>query len=182
MTVVKRELNEIRKHYHQYHREAGEAVIWYEFIPFASSASAGSVYDDVYDEGSRGEGGRKYEEGITVPVLLITESEDTKRSIPDGRQPVQLVNIVASVQDFKKAGIDAPWEYQNHLNDMFQYDGRYYSVVTYRVRGRARDDVLLVIEGIEIYVSQEMVNDPGIGGFSVPTSTYPWPAHLPGLG
>lgn len=175
-----RELIEIRKHYRRYQDDAGEAVVWYEFIPFASSASAGSTYDDVYDEGPIGEGGKRYREGITVPVLMITESEDQKRAIPEGRQPVQLVNFVASIEDFRVSGITAPWEYQNHLNDMFQYDGRYFSVVSYRVRGRARDDVMLVVEGIEVYITEEMPNDTGIGGFEV--EHLPWPASLPEMG
>lgn len=175
-----RELTEIRKHYRRYQDDAGEAIVWYEFVPFAGSASAGSIYDDVYDEGPIGPGGKMYREGITVPVLMITESEDSKRAIPEGRQPVQLVNFVASIEDFRDSGITSPWEYQNHLNDIFQYDGRYFSVVTYRVRGRARDDVMLVVEGIELYISEEMPNDEGLGGFDV--EYLPWPASLPQMG
>lgn len=178
--LTTRELNEIRKHYRRFHRESGEAVVWYEFIPLGTAASSSSVYDDVYDEGRPSTGGRRYREPVIVPVLLITESEDQKRAIPEGRQPTQLVNLVASVEDFKTAGLEAPWEYQNHLNDMFQYDGRYFSVMSYRVRGRARDDVMIVVEGIEVYINQEMVNDPSIGGFSVPD--LPWPTSLPILG
>jgi len=177
---VNRELDEIRKHYRRFHRESGESIIWYEFIPLGSDTSTESVYDDVYDEGNPSTGGKRYKAGITVPVLLITESEDQKRAIPEGRQPTELVNFVASVQDFRDAGIEAPWEYQNHLNDIFQYDGRYLSVVSYRVRGRARDDVMIVVEGIEIYINQEMVNDPGIGGFEVPE--LPWPATIANIG
>lgn len=175
-----RELNEIRKHYRRFHREAGESIIWYEFIPLGTNASTSSIYDDVYDEGRPSNGGRRYQSGVILPVLLITESEDQKRAIPEGRQATELVNFVASVQDFRDAGITAPWEYQNHLNDMFQYDGRYFSVVSYRVRGRARDDVMIVVEGIEIYINQEMVNDPGIGGYSTPN--LPWPTTIGNLG
>jgi hypothetical protein len=111
---------------------------------------------------------------------MITESEDQKRAIPEGRQPTQLTNFVASIDDFRAAGITAPWEYQNRLNDMFQYDGRYFSVVSYRVRGRARDDVMLVVEGIETYISQEMVNDPGPTPYSI--SDLPWPTSIANLG
>lgn len=177
--IVTRELDEIRKHYRRFHRESGESIIWYEFVPLGTNASS-SIYDDVYDEGLPSTGGKRYKTGITVPVLLITESEDQKRAIPEGRQPTQLVNFVASVQDFRDAGINSPWEYQSHLNDIFQYDGRYMSVVSYRVRGRARDDVMIVVEGIEVYINQEMVNDPTIGGYSVPE--LPWPAAFPNIG
>lgn len=176
--IPNRELSEIRKHYRRYRDTSGEFVMWYQFKPFGTDPTTSSVYDDVYDEAPYSTGGKKYEPGILVPVLMITESEDLKRAIPEGRQPVQLTNFVASIDDFRAAGVSSPWEYQRHLNDMFMYDGRYFSVATYRVRGRVRDDVMVVVEGIEIYIDQEMVNDiPAPGGFS--TNNDPWPASLP---
>jgi hypothetical protein len=62
---------------------------------------------------------------------------------------------------------------------MFLYDGRYFSVVSYRVRGRARDDVIVVVEGIEIYINQEMPFDPGPSSLGV--TNLPWPTTLPQL-
>lgn len=171
---ARRELALIRKNYRQYHRSVGETITWFEFVPYGAG---GSAIDDVYDEGRFGEGGKKYKNGIVVPVLMVTETEDTKRAIPEGRQPVQVTNAVLSIEDMRAAGIAEPFEYQRHLNDMFLYDARYYSVSTYRVRGRAKDDVLVVVEGIEVYVDQEMVNDPGPQAMSV--QNYPWPAALP---
>lgn len=173
---ARRELGLIRKHYRDYQRQVGETVVWYEFMPFAGAASAGSTYDDVYDEGGFGPSGRRYKPGITVPVLMITESEDTKRAIPEGRQPVELVNLVASIDDFRVAGISEPFEYRRHLNDIFFYDGRYMSVQSYRVRGRVRDDVIVVVEGIELYLNQEFSFDTGPEAMSV--QNYPWPSTL----
>lgn len=172
---ARRELSLIRKNYRQYHREVGETITWFEFERFGPT---GSSYDDVYDEGPQGAGGKKYKNGIVLPVIMITETEDTKRAIPEGRQPVQVVNTVLSIEDMRTAGMSQPFEYQQHLNDMFFYDGRYYSVSMYRVRGRAgRDDLLVVVEGIEVYVDEEMVNDPGPQAMGV--QNYPWPATLP---
>jgi len=173
---VRRELGAIRKHYREYHRKVGETVVWFEYEPFASAASAGSIYDDVYDEGNVGVGGRKYKPGVTIPVLLITESEDTKRAIPEGRQPVQLVNLVASIEDLRVAGVASPFEYQNHLNDMFLYDGRYMMVQSYKVRGRAHDDILVVVEGLEVYIDQEFPFDTGPASMTV--QNLPWPSTL----
>lgn len=173
---IRRELAHIRKHYREYHGKVGESVVWFEYQPFANAASAGSTYDDVYDEGGYGETGRKYKDGITVPVLMITETEDTKRAIPEGRQPVQIVNLVASMEDFRQAGISNPYEYRPHLNDMFLYDGRYMSVMSYRVRGRGRDDLLVVVEGLEIYLNQEYPNDVGPAPMSI--QNLPWPSTL----
>lgn len=173
---ARRELNLIRKHYREYHRKVGESIVWYEFQPLANAASAGSTIDDVYDEGNVGTGGRKYRDGITVPVLMITETEDTKRAIPEGRQPVQLVNLVASIEDMRVAGVTDPYEYRMHLNDIFFYDGRYMSVQSYRVRGRAREDVLVVVEGIELYINQEFPFDEGPAAMTV--QNLPWPSTL----
>jgi hypothetical protein len=178
---VRRELTQIRKHYRRYHRESGEHIVWFEALPFGDDPLTESVYNDVYDEAPAGVGGRRYTSGTVVPVLMITESEDLKRAIPEGRQPIQLVNFVASVSDVADAGVSSPWEYQMHLNDMFLYDSRYFSVASYRVRGRAKDDVMLVVEGFEVYVGQEMVNDEAApAGFL--TNNHPWPAQLPTIG
>lgn len=174
---VRRELGLIRKNYREYARSYGETVVWFEFKPLGSSLSADSVYDDVYDEGVVGTGGRRYQTGVVVPVLMITEAEDQKRAIPEGRQPVELTNFVASIEDFRDAGISNPYEYKNHLNDMYLYDGRYFSVVSYRVRGRAHEDLLVVVEGIEIFINQEMPFDPGPESYGV--QNLPWPSTLP---
>lgn len=173
---ARRELNLIRKQYRRHHQAVGESVVWFEFQPFANAPSAGSTYDDVYDEGGYGGRGRKYKSGIVVPVLMVTESEDTKRAIPEGRQPVQLVNLVASIEDFRVSGITEPYEYRRHLNDIFLYDGRYMSVQSYRVRGRARDDVLVVVEGIELYINEEFAFDTGPTALG--TQNLPWPSTL----
>ena len=172
----RRELAHIRKNYRQYHRQVGETIAWFSFIPFSPT---GSEYDDVYDEGPSGADGKKYKDKVTVPILMVTETEDTKRAIPEGRQPVELTNFVASIEDFRNAGVTDPFEYQKHLNDMFLYDGRYFSIATYRVRGRLRDDVMVVVEGIEVYINQEMPFDTGPAAMN--TQDLPWPTTLPNL-
>lgn len=173
---TRRELAHIRKHYRRYQDAVGETIVWFEFDPLATAASAGSTFDDVYDEGNSGAGGKKYKPGIIIPTLMITESEDTKRAIPEGRQPVQIVNLVASVEDMRTSGISNPYEYRHHLNDIFLYDGRYMSVMSYRVRGRAREDLMVVVEGLELYINQEMPFDPGPESLGVQND--PWPPTL----
>ena len=145
-------------------------------IDKARAALARDVYDDVYDEGVIGTGGRKYREGITLPVLMVSETEDQKRAIPEGRQPVELTNLAISIEDMRTAGVSEPFEYRRHLNDMFLYDGRYFSVQSYRVRGRLKDDVIAVVEGIEIYINQELPFDPGPTPLNI--ENLPWPAAL----
>ena len=177
---ARRELSLIRKQFRNFSRNYGESIVYFEYKPATSPASAGgSWYDDVYDEGRPGTGGRSYAPGIVVPVLKIQETEDQKRAIPEGRQPVQVVNVVASVEDLRVAGVSNPYEYQRHLNDMFLYDGRYYGISMYRVKGRAKDDVLVLLDGYEMYISEEMSNDPGPAALGV--QNLPWPSTLADL-
>lgn len=152
---VTRELNLINKHIHRQNREAGEAIVWYEFIPLG----AGSDFDDLYDESPRGTKGLKYKQGVTIPTVYIEEIEDNNRAIDDARMPLQNVRIVMAMDQVIRSGLTHPEEYQPHLNDLFFYDGRYYNVIDYRVRGRLRDDVLLAVEGNESYIDQERMND-----------------------
>lgn len=177
---VRRELDLINKHFRVHHRTAGESVVWFEFIPLGTNLSTESVYDDVYDEGRPSTSGKTYKPGVVVPTLLIAENEDQKRAIPEGRQVVQTMNMFISLQDLRDAGISNPHEYSHHLNDMYLYDGRYYTVFDYRVRGRLRDDVFVLVQGLEVIVDEELVNDPGPAGMTI--SNPPWPTTLPILG
>lgn len=176
---IRRELSLIRKHHRFQTRNYGESITYFEYLPSTTPASAGSQYDDVYDEGVAGTGGRKYATGVVIPVVRAEETEDQKRAIPEGRQPVQTVSITATIEDFRNAGISNPYEYQNHLNDIFLYDGRYYGIGLYKVRGRAMDDVLVLLEGYEIYINQDMPFDPGPSAMSA--QNLPWPTTLADL-
>lgn len=176
---VRRELNHLNKEFRRHHNVANEFVVWYELEPLGEVTVTNSVYDDVYDEGIRGPGGRKYKSGAIIPILLSSEAEDSRRSIPDGRQPVQTMEFKASIEDFRKVGISTSWEYQNHLNDMFLYDGRLYGVSDYRVRGRLKNEVLVIIQGFEVYIDQEFVNDEPP---ALVNTIYPWPTILPIIG
>jgi len=176
---VRRELSNINKHLARHQNVAGLTVVWYEFIPLGS-ASVNSVYDDVYDEGIRGTGGKKYSDGVVLPVLLATEQEDERRAIADGRNPLQTMNLFIDMKSMVDVGLQEPWEYRNHLNDMFVYDGRYYNVSSYKVRGAIKDEVFVLVSGYETEVEEELVNDPGPEELGV--DAYPWPTTLPNLG
>lgn len=175
---VRRELANINKHFRKFRGVAELAIVWYEFTPLGA-ASVNSMFDDVYDEGIRGTGGKKYKDGVTIPVLLASENEDERRAIVDGRKPTQTMSLFITMKDMKDAGITQPWEYRNHLNDMFVYDGRFYNVFSYKVRGVIRDEIFILVSGYETFVDEELVNDPGPGDLGV--DAYPWPSGLPGI-
>lgn len=173
---IRRELDHINKEFHWLYKNQGETVIWYEFI----GLDEGSTFDDVYDEGIRNAGGRAYKQGLLLPVLRVVEREDQKRAIADARLPFQNISLFISAKMMNDAGISNAWEYETHLNDMFKWDGRYYSIVDYSVRGRLKAEVYMMVEAIQVYIDQEMINDPG------PTDDFylemPWPTKLPTLG
>jgi len=175
MVDVQRELNLINKHIRHHHTQAGEVVHWYEWLPF--DEAGGSTYDDVYDEGNFTGAGRKYKPAVVVPTIYIEEIEDESRAIEEGRQPTQNVRLTILFKDMLEAGIDDPEEYRPHLNDMFLYDNRYYSVYKYKARGRLREEVIVAVEGVEVYVDQEYVLD--LPPVYSPDTNLPWPDTLP---
>lgn len=177
---VRTELSLINKHIRQHNREAGESIIWYEFAPLAaaSASTINSTYDYVYETGSHFEGaGRRYRPGIVLPTVYVEEREDRFTYRPEGRQPTQNIHVVVLYEDARLAGLSNPYEYQNHLNDMFLFDGRYYKVDDYHVRGRLQEEVIIGIQGYEVYLDQEFVNDYP-PEFAV--QDLPWPSTLPG--
>src|SRR5688572_17428598 len=105
MVDVRKELSLINKHIRQHNREAGEYVLWFEFDPFAGAASAGSFYDDVYDEGAPGEGGRRYLPAVRIPTVYVEEVEDKFNLHEDGRQPTQNIYVVMLFDDVRQAGV-----------------------------------------------------------------------------
>lgn len=170
-----RELGLINKHVRNKVAAVGESVIWYQF---KSLASSGSVYDDIYDEGAPGSGGRSYAPGVIVPTIYASEDEDEFRSIPDGIKLTQTVRLTILLEDMVKAGIDRAEEYNSRINDMFKYDDRYYRVASYTVRGRMRgNEVLVAVSGIEVFMDEEMPFDNGPDTNFV--QSLPWPTSFP---
>jgi hypothetical protein len=172
---IRRELDVINKHFDWMYRTQGEVVVWYEFLPVGD----GSEYDSVYDEGPAGNGGKAYKQGILLPVLRVQEREDQKRAIPEARLPFQNIMLFVSAKTMRDVGVENIWEYETHFNDMFKWDGRFYSVHDYMVRGRLRSEVYIMIEGLQVYVDDEMVNDPG--PLELSEEEPPWPSTLPSL-
>ena len=178
MTDVRKELSLINKHIRQHGRVAGSNIVWFPFIGF--SEDNGSMWDDVYDEGAPGQGGREYGEPIVLPTIYIDEQEDRFTLQEDGRQPTQNVYVVMLFADVKLAGLAMPHEYDLHLNDVFYYDGRYFKVNQYRVRGHIQEEVVIGVHGFEVYVDQEFTLDPGPADTSV--QNLPWPNTFPTFG
>jgi len=176
---TRRELGLINKHVRHRNREAGEYVIWHEFKDLGTG---GSTYDDVYDEGVPGTGGKSYTRGLVVPTIYVEEVEDEFRAIDDGRQPTQNIRATILFKDILSSGVSNPREYNKHLNDMFEYDSRYYRVRAYRVRGRMNNEhpngeAILTVTGVEVFPDQELPFS--LGPRNTAIHDLPWPTSFP---
>jgi len=80
-------------------------------------------------------------------------------------------------KDAVASGLSDPAEYNKHLNDVVEYDGRFYKVREYNARGRLPDEVLLKVVAYEILVDQEMPFDRGPQNPKI--SNLPWPTSFP---
>lgn len=179
MVDVRKELSLINKHIRQHNREAGEHIVWFEYLE-TDGTSATTVRDDVYDMGSPlVDEGRKYAPGIVIPTIYVDEMEDQYYANQDARQPTQNIRVVILYDDAYRAGLSEPHEYQPHLNDMFYYQGRYFKIHTYNARGRLQNEVIISVNGYEVYIDQEFPYDPGPESPSI--SNYDWPTSLPSL-
>ena len=178
---VRRELGLINKHVRRRNRQAGEQVIWYQFKPLNTG---GSLYDDVYDEGTPGVGGRSYSRGIAIPVIYAVEMEDEYRAIAEARQPTQNLQLTILYEDAVNAGMDDAGEYNSHLNDIAQYDNRYYKIASYKVRGRLNGEtfevpngeVVIQVSAYEVFVDQEFPFS--VGPVNPSINTLPWPTSF----
>lgn len=171
------ELSLINKHIRQHNREAGEYVVWYEFVPLGNSAASTSLYDDVYDEGAPADGGRAYAQGLVIPTVYVEEIEDRFTAQEEGRQPTQNLAFTLLYKDIELSGLSNPEEYNAHLNDVIYYAGRYYKIHEYKVRGRLPTPVVVGVVGYEVFLDQEFVWDPGPG--SPIMLDLPWPTTFP---
>jgi len=178
MVDIRTEHLHINKHVRHRVDEAGEHIVWFEYVK--QGEVDGTVFDDLYDQGSPLDGyGRVYAPGIPIPTIYVEEMEDALTVRQEGRVPTQNLRAVMLYDDVKKSGISQPFEYAPHLNDIFYYDGRYYKISNYEVRGRLDDDVLVTATGYEVFVDQEFGFDPGP---EIPTVTdLPWPPSFPGM-
>jgi hypothetical protein len=165
----------INKHVRRTSRHLGHSLLWFEFL----SLGEGSEYDDIYDTGPAGPEGRSYRTGVSIPVIHFDEIEDESRAMPDGRQPVMNIVLKMLIDDMVKVGVNEPWEYEKHLNDIFYFDGRFYSVYRYRSRGALKNDVIVMVQGIEIFPDQEYVFD---NSPQESVQNLPWPDSLPRRG
>jgi hypothetical protein len=152
---TRREAAQIQKHFGRHHQDIGEAIIYFKFDADTSS------YDRVYDEGFR-----KYLTGVRIPILWVDQMEAVEDYSPEGRRPTQRFRGAVAARSMYEAGVSITEVHGNRLqdgspsrtwrrdrmHDLFYYDGRFYEVSGFQIRGRVQgEDVIIGITGIETF-------------------------------
>lgn len=182
---VRREIAHINKEYESYYRVIGEEVVWFRFD------TVNSRWDDVYDEG-----GNTYLPGVRIPALWIDQIEDPEQYSGEGRRPRQRLRFAVSAEELKQRGIGAEEAHgrriydekgspprpaqvgrplaawlDDRLNDVVYYDGRYYAISNFQIRGRAQyTDAIVGVSALEEIVEDETIYDffPSRTQFGIP--------------
>lgn len=141
---LRREAKFFNRTVRRYQSTIGEAVVWYQY-------DITSAYHPVYNEGPD----RKWLAPIVVPVMHVVEIEDSERDTPEGRQPTQRISFDLLAQTAQQVGFVDPRSSAPHLNDIVAYDGRYYELRVYQDQGRMRQDLIVHVEGVEVFLSEE---------------------------
>lgn len=145
---LRREVGHFNRTVRRYQTTIGEAVIWYEYDPT-------STYHPVYDEGPA----LRWRRPLVVPVMHVVEQEDPERDTPEGRLPTSVISFDLLSKTAEQVGLSDVRESNGHLNDIVGYDGRYYELRVYRNMGRMREDLVIHVEGTEVFLGQEYTLD-----------------------
>jgi hypothetical protein len=157
---ARREAAHIHKQFQRYQKNFGESVAWYQFDTVTSQ------YDSIYDEGYR-----QYLPPVKVPVLWIDQQEDSEYLTAEGRRATQNVRFAVGARSLWECGISVTeahggrvWDHSasevwhdDRLNDIIFYDGRFYGISNFQIRGRLQgEDIIIGVGGIEIHHSDEL--------------------------
>jgi len=160
---VRRESAHIQREMARLHTTMGENVVWFKFDP------DNTQYDTVYDEG-----GRSYMPGRNVSTLWIDQGEAPEQYLGEGRRPYMTLRFAVSARAISETGIGAQdaqmhrvWDrgliqgrfFEDRLNDIVYYDGRYYEITNFQIRGRLREDNVVGVTCTETYPEDEFVFD-----------------------
>jgi hypothetical protein len=174
---TRRETAHIQREMERYSNQVGENVIWFKFDP------GNTTYDRVYNES-----GRAYQPGRNVPTLWIDQGEAPEQYMPEGRRPYMTLRFACWASAISETGIGAQdaqghrtWDaslikntfFDDRLNDIVYYDGRYWEVTNFQIRGRLREDNVVGVTCTETYPEDEYTFDfPGTQPSPVPDHTY----------
>lgn len=160
---ARRESAHIQREFARFQSKVGEAVIWFQFDPVNSN------YDPVYNEG-----GRVWKRGLSVGVMWIDQGEAPEQYLPEGRRTRVTLRFTVSAQAIIEAriglqeahghrvfdqGLMGDGWFDDRLNDIVYYDGRFWEVNNFQIRGRLQQDNILGVTCTETYPEDEYTWD-----------------------
>lgn len=146
----RRELAHVFRQYDRFTQGMGEEVEWFELDVAASTMHA------VYDE----PGNRIYKTPVRVTMIQIDETEPVEMSGHEGRHSTGSIRASVTAQALREAGITATHgSAPQHMNDVLYWNGRYFGVSSFQIRGRIRGDVVIGISAVEVMEFEEYVFD-----------------------
>jgi hypothetical protein len=163
MIDTRREAAHIAREMARYHNEIGEAVIWFKFD------TENSHYDRVYNEG-----GKAWRRGLSVATLWIDQGEAPEQYLPEGRRPYVTLRFAVSAVALMESGVGQQeahghrvWDQgllqdfwmDDRNNDVVYYDGRYWEVSNFQIRGRIQVDTVVGVTCTETYPEDEYTFD-----------------------
>jgi len=169
---TRREALQIQKHFQRHHESIGEAIIYFRFDADTSA------YDRVYDEGFR-----KYHGGVRIAILWVDQMEAVEDYAPEGRRPTQRIRLAVAARAMYESGIPITEVHGNRLqdsspseawrrdrmHDLFYYDGRFYEVSGFQIRGRVQgEDVIIGVTGVESFHADDANLDFLPGQINIP--------------
>lgn len=146
----RRELAYAFRTYDRFTQGMGEEVEWWELDTTASSLHP------VYDE----PGNRVYKSPVRVTMIQIDETEPVEISGHEGRHSTGSIRASVTAKALREAGISATHaSAPQHLNDVIYWNGRYFGVGSFQIRGRIRGDVVIGVSAVEVMEFEEYVYD-----------------------
>lgn len=173
---MRRELSRIHTEFDRQAAVIGESVLWFPFD------ADNTQYLDVYDEFAE----RAFQTPRYVTVLWVDQIEDPEQYSDSGRRPTQRLRFAVSTRMLDEADITTTeahggrvWDpipaaqegrpasqiRRDRLNDVVYYDGRFYGISNYQIRGRAKTaDALIGVTAIEMQADERLTSLlPGFG-------------------
>ena len=109
-----------------------------------------------------------------VAILWVDQIEPPEQYQPEGRRGYHSLRFAVSAKTMYECGlstleatghrlwdagvVNSTW-FDDRLNDLLYYDGRYWEVMNYQIRGRIREDVIVGITCTETYIEDERIFD-----------------------
>ncbi len=148
----------------QYQGVYGTEVQWY----FLLKQGAGTVVDDVYDEGSV-IGGKAYDGPHRVPVMAAQVRQGQAESDDQGMSTFDNVTLKLSYEQARRAGLDVNLinNRETHLHDRFVWRRRVFDVGSIQTAGhfdQNSTDMTILVQATQVR-PDELVDSPIFQGY-----------------